>query len=225
MTTILITGANRGIGLELTKQYASDGDTVLACCRNPESAEVLNAIEGIEILPLDVTDDVSVKAMAATLNGRPIDILINNAGINLEPQSFEELDTDKWEETFRVNSIGPFRVTQALIDNVKAGKDKKLITISSKMGSVGNVYYGGSIAYSSSKSAVNMVTKIVANRFRDDGVIAVPLHPEWVRTDMGGPGARISTQESASGLRKVIAGLTIKESGRFFQYDGEELPW
>lgn len=225
MTTILITGANRGIGLELTKQYASDGDTVLACCRNPGDADALNSIKDIEILPLDVTDDTSVKSLASTLKGRPIDILINNAGINLEPQSFEEMDTVKWEETFRVNSIGPFRVIQALIENVKAGADKKLITISSKMGSVGNVYYGGSIAYSSSKSAVNMVMKIMANRFRDDGIIAVPLHPEWVRTDMGGPGARISTEESASGLRKVIAGLTMKESGRFFQYDGEELPW
>lgn len=225
MTTILITGANRGIGLELTKQYAEGGDTVLACCRNPGDADALNNIKGIEIFPLDVTDDTSVKALASTLKGRPIDILINNAGINLEPQSFEEMDTDKWEETFRVNSIGPFRVIQALIENVQAGQDKKLITISSKMGSVGNVYYGGSIAYSSSKSAVNMVMKIMANRFRDDGIIAVPLHPEWVRTDMGGPGARISTEESARGLRKVIAGLTMNESGCFFQYDGEELPW
>lgn len=225
MTTILITGANRGIGLELMKQYASDGGTVLACCRSPENAEALKAIQGVEVFPLDVTDDTSVKALASTLAGRPIDILINNAGINLEPQSFEEMDTDKWEETFRVNSIGPFRMVQAFIDNVKAGKDKKLITISSKMGSVGNVYYGGSIAYSSSKAAVNMVTKIIANRFRDDGIIAVPLHPEWVRTDMGGPGARISTEESASGLRKVIARLTMENSGHFYQYDGEELPW
>ena len=225
MTTILITGANRGIGLELARQYASDGDRVLACCRNPDKATELNALENIEVFQLDVTDDASVKALKAGLGDTPIDILINNAGINLEPQSFEEMDFDKWEETFRVNSIGPFRVVQALIDNVNAGQDKKIVTISSKMGSVGNVYYGGSIAYSSSKAAVNMVTKILANRFRDDGIISVPLHPEWVRTDMGGPGARISTEESASGLRKVIAGLTLAESGRFFQYDGEELPW
>lgn len=225
MTTILITGANRGIGLELARQYASDGDKVLACCRNPQEASDLKALEGIEVFQLDVTDGVSVKALKTELGDTPIDILINNAGINLEPQSFEEMDFDKWEDTFRVNSIGPFRVVQALIDNVKAGKDKKIVTISSKMGSVGNVYYGGSIAYSSSKSAVNMVTKILANRFRDDGIIAVPLHPEWVRTDMGGPGARISAEESATGLRKVIAGLTMETSGRFFQYDGEELPW
>ncbi len=225
MTTILITGANRGIGLELVRQYASDGDTVLACCRNPQEASNLKAIDGIKVFQLDVTDGASAKALKAALGDTPVDVLINNAGINLEPQSFEEMDFDKWEETFRVNSIGPFRMVQALIDNVKAGKDKKIVTISSKMGSVGNVYYGGSIAYSSSKSAVNMVTKILANRFRDDGIIAVPLHPEWVRTDMGGPSARISTEESASGLRKVIAGLTLAESGRFFQYDGEELPW
>lgn len=225
MTTILITGANRGIGLELARQYAADGDSVLACCRNPDGATDLKSIKDLEILPLDVTDDASVKALAAKLKGRAIDVLINNAGINLEPQSFEDLDTDKWEETFRVNAIGPFRVIQALIENVKAGTDKKLITISSKMGSVGNVYYGGAIAYSSSKSAANMVTKIMANRFRDDGIIAVPMHPEWVRTDMGGPGARISPEESASGLRKVIAGLTMENSGHFYQYDGEELEW
>lgn len=225
MTTVLITGTNRGIGLELARQYASDGNKVLACCRNPGEAKALKALENVEVFPLDVTDDASVKALKANLGDRPLDILVNNAGINLEPQSFEEMDFDKWEETFRVNSIGPFRVVQALIDNVKAGKDKKIITISSKMGSVGNVYYGGSIAYSSSKAAVNMVTKILANRFRGDGIIAVPLHPEWVRTDMGGPGARLSTEESATGLRKVIAGLTLETSGRFFQYDGEELPW
>lgn len=225
MKTILITGANRGIGLELARQYASDGDKILACCRNPQEATDLKALEGVKVFQLDVADGASVEALKAELGDTPIDILINNAGINLEPQSFEEMDFDKWEETFRVNSIGPFRVVQALIDNVKAGKDKKIITISSKMGSVGNVYYGGAIAYSSSKSAVNMVTKILANRLRDDGIIAVPLHPEWVRTDMGGPGARISAEESAAGLRTVIAGLTLETSGRFFQYDGEELPW
>lgn len=225
MTTILITGANRGIGLELARQYASDGDTVLACCRNPSDASVLEAFDNVEAFQLDVTDDSSVKALKAALGDRAIDILINNAGINLEPQSFEEMDTGKWEETFRVNSIGPFRVTQALIKNVKRGKDKKLVTISSNMGSIGNTSYGGSIAYSSSKAAVNMVTRIMANRFRGDGIIAVPLHPEWVRTDMGGPHARISVEESASGLRKVIDGLTLETSGRFFQYDGEELPW
>ena len=225
MTTILITGANRGIGLELARQYVDDGDRVLACCRNPQEASDLKAIDGIRVFQLDVTDGASTETLKAELGDTPIDILINNAGINLEPQSLEEMDFDKWEETFRVNSIGPFRVVQALIDNVKAGKDKKIVTISSKVGSIGEAGRIGNIAYSSSKSAVNMVTKIIANRLRDDGIIAVPMHPEWVRTDMGGPSARISAEESAAGLRKVIAGLTLKTSGRFFQYDGEELPW
>lgn len=135
------------------------------------------------------------------------------------------MDFDKWEETFRVNSIGPFRVIQALIDNVKAGNDKKIATISSQMGSVEVVTYGGVFAYSSSKAALNMVTNIIANRFRDDGIIAVPLHPGWVRTDMGGSNASLSAEESAAGLRKVIAGLTLEESGKFFQYDGEGMPW
>jgi NAD(P)-dependent dehydrogenase (short-subunit alcohol dehydrogenase family) len=224
MTTVLITGANRGIGFELAKQYVLAGDTVLACCRTPDKAEALNGLD-VQIMALDVTNDASVIALKSELGDTPIDILINNAGVNLDPQSFEEMDFDHWEETFRVNSIGPFRVAQALIGNILAGKDKKLITISSKMGSLDNVYYGGSISYSSSKSAVNMVTKILANRFRDDGLIAVPMHPEWVRTDMGGSSARISVEESAAGLRKVIAELTLTESGRFFQYDGQELPW
>lgn len=225
MTIILITGANRGIGLQLAKQYASDGDKVLACCRKPDEAKELKAIENAEVFQLDVTDDTSVKALKAEVGDTPIDILINNAGILLEPQSFEEMDFDKWEETFRVNSIGPFRVVQALIDNVKAGSGKKIVTVSSQMGSVETVTYGGVFAYSSSKAAVNMVINIFANRFRDDGIIVIPIHPGWVRTDMGGPKASTTAEESAAGLRKVIAGLTMAESGRFFQYDGEELPW
>ena len=224
MATILITGANRGIGFELTRQYQAEGHNVIACCRSPEAATDLKAL-GLDPLPLDVTSDGSVKRLKAGLGDRPIDILINNAGINLDAQSFEEMNFDNWEKTFRVNSIGPFRVAQTLIENVLGSDTRKLITISSKMGSVGEVYYGGSIAYSSSKSAVNMVTKILANRFRDDGLICVPLHPEWVQTDMGGPDARITAEESAGGLIKVIDGLTLDESGRFFQYDGKELPW
>ena len=225
MTTTLITGANRGIGLELARQYASDGDRVLACCRNPNEAKELKAIENAEVFQLDVADDTSVKTLKANLGDTPIDILINNAGINLEPQSFEEMDFDKWEETFRVNSIGPFRVVQALIDNLKSGNDKKIVMISSQMGSVEVVTYGGVFAYSSSKAALKMITNIIANRFRKDGIIAVPVHPGWVRTDMGGSNASLSTKESAAGICKVVAGLTIKTSGHYFQHDGEELPW
>ena len=230
MATVLITGANRGIGLELAKQYVEAGDDVIGCCRKPEDANALNALS-VRVLALDVTDDASVKALKLELNETPIDILINNAGAIFGAQRFEDIDFDAWEETFRVNTIGPFRIVQALIDNVRAGQDKKLVTMSSAMGSVANIHHwvelfeGSRFAYSSSKSAVNMVTKLLAIRFRAEGIISVPLHPDWVRTDMGGDEANISPEESAHGLRAVIAGLTIENSGRFYNYAGQELPW
>lgn len=230
MTTILITGANRGIGLELVKLYVEAGDNVIACCRKPDDADELKALN-VTRLALDVTNDASVQALKSDLGETPIDILINNAGVILGPRFFDETDFDGWEEAFRVNTIGPFRIMQALIDNVSTSQDKKLVTISSEMGSVTNIqnwfelFEGPRIAYSSSKSAVNMIIKLIAIQFRDKGVISVPLHPGWVRTEMGGDDADISPEESASGLRSVIAGLTLENSGRFYQYDGKELPW
>ncbi len=229
MTTVLITGANRGLGLGLTKSYVSDGNTVFACCRSPKEAPDLQALaasdKNVQLLRLDVTGEQSVEALKNELGQTPIDILINNAGILIDRQSFEDMDFGGWEESFRVNSIGPFRIVQALIDNLRAGADKKAITISSEMGSVGGVYYGGSFAYSSSKSAANMVTKILSNRLKQDGVICIPIHPGWVQTDMGGSGASISVDESVKGLRQVIDKLTLADTGRYFQWDGQELEW
>lgn len=225
MTTTLITGANRGIGLELTKQYASGGDTVLACCRNPGSADALNAIEGVEVLPLDVTDGTSVKALASTLEGRPIDILINNAGImGGEHQTQGDMDYDAWAQTFLVNTMGPFRVITALMENLKSAETPKIITVTSQMGMLSRRSTGAH-AYRSSKAAANKVMQVLANELEGDTIIVCPVHPGWVRTDMGGPSASVGVEKSASGLIKLIAGLTMKESGRFFQYDGEELAW
>ena len=225
MTTILITGANRGIGLELARQFASDNDKVLACCRNPQEASDLKALEGIEVFQLDVTDGASVKALKADLGDTPIDILINNAGImGGEHQSLTDMDYDSWAQAFLVNTISPFRVSISLLGNLRLSSNPKLVTITSQMGMLSR-RSTGSYAYRSSKAAANKVFQVMAAELEVDGIIVCPVHPGWVRTDMGGPAASIGVEESAAGLVKVIAGLTIEESGRFFQYDGEELPW
>jgi NAD(P)-dependent dehydrogenase (short-subunit alcohol dehydrogenase family) len=225
MITVLITGANRGIGLELTRQYAANGDTVLACCRNPDGAGELKSIKGLEILPLDVTNDASVKALAARLKDRTIDVLINNAGImGGDRQSRDDMNYGAWTEAFEVNAISPFRVSTTLLDNLRLSENPKLITVTSQMGMLSR-RSTGSYAYRSSKAAANKIFQVMAVELEEAGIIVCPVHPGWVRTDMGGPSASISAQESASGLRKVIAGLVMENSGRFYQYDGEELEW
>lgn len=224
MTTTLITGANRGIGLELTRQYAALGHDVIACCRNPEAATDLKAIDGIDIHPLDVTDDASVKALASVLEGRPIDVLINNAGIMSESQSLDRMDYEGWSSSFEVNAISPFRVSTVLLPNIRAGNNPCIINITSLMGSLAGTSTGA-YAYRSSKAAANKVSQVLAQELKGDRITVCPMHPGWVQTDMGGSAAPVTAEESAAGLIRVIAGLTLEESGRFFQYDGEELPW
>ncbi len=226
MTTILITGANRGIGLELTKQYLADGARVIACCRNPGSADELNTLTGdISIHAVDVGSDECVAALKAELGDQAIDVLLNNAGITGgNAQVLGNIDTEAWLDCLNVNTVGPFRMIDAFKDNVGASDEKKIVTISSFMGSIGRMGQASYI-YRSSKAAVNMVTTLAATELRDQGIIAVPMHPGWVRTDMGGSSADLSTEESASGIREVIRGLTIEKSARFWNYNGEELPW
>lgn len=228
MTTILITGANRGIGLEFVRQYAKDGAMIHACTRNPGRATELQELaaqhDGVSVHTLDVTSPDSLAALKAKIGSLPIDILINNAGVMPKPQQLGDMDYEAWAQGFAVNTIAPFRVTETFLPNVEASAGKAIVIITSKMGSNADASMG-SYAYRSSKAAANNVAHVLANELRDREIIVVPLHPGWVQTDMGGPHALISVEESVSGLRNVIGGLTMARSGQFLSYDGSEIPW
>lgn len=219
MPTVLITGANRGLGLEFARQYAADGWTVIATARQPEKAEELNAL-GVESLPLDAADPQGIAALARAIENRAIDVLIANAGIY--PHG---MDAAEWSQAFATNSIGPTLLAQALRANVARSEQRKMVAITSRMGSIADNSSGGAIAYRSSKAALNAAWRSLAHEVRKDGISLAVLHPGWVQTDMGGTGASIDAQTSISGLRQVIDRLRIEQTGRFFNYDGQELPW
>jgi len=228
MTTVLITGANRGIGLEFAKQYAAEGAHVIACCRAPNKAEALNALAktaGAEVMVLDVTSPKSVAGLKSALAGRPIDIVINNAGVGgPRNEAKGTIDFDAWVETLKTNSVAPMLVSLALHDNLKAGKLKKLITITSMMGSIAN-HGGGAYAYRASKAAVNSVMHGLSKDWAKDGIAVGIYHPGWVKTDMGGASAPVTPEESVKGLRAQIARLSASNSGAYLDYAGKEIAW
>jgi len=228
MTTVLITGANRGIGLEFAKQYAAEGADVIACCRNPATADALNTLAKaaqFTVMALDVTSPASVTALKTALNGKPIDILINNAGVGgprNEPRG--GIDFDGWVETLKTNSIAPMLVSLALHDNLKASKVKKLVTITSMMGSIAG-HGGGAYAYRASKAAVNSVMHGLSKEWAKDGISIGIYHPGWVKTDMGGSSAPVTPQDSVKGLRAQIAKLSPANSGAYLDFQGKEIAW
>ncbi len=227
MPTVMITGANRGLGLEQARQYAADGWTVIATCRNPIGVGELATIEGdVQVHGLDVTDHRQVDRLASDLQGTAIDVLVNNAGI-YGPRGMGAADMDyaEWEQVLRTNTLSPLKISTAFADHVAASDQKKVVTISSIMASIGGTTSGADYIYRSSKAAVNMVMRIFANDVAARGIICVMFHPGWVQTDMGGPGADIDEVTSVTGLRGTIAGLTTSDSGEFFNYDGTSLPW
>lgn len=228
---ILITGANRGIGLELVKQYLSKGGWVVhAACRTPDKADDLRELqkqhpEQLILCQLDVSSKESIDALVQSLQGQAIDCLINGAGIYTDKfQSLWDLDYDQWAETFAINTMAPLRVSTALMPNLEKAPTPKIITLSSQMGSMLKPM-PGSVAYRSSKAAVNKVMQVLADEVKPRGVIVVPMHPGWVRTDMGGEDGDISTSESARGIISVIDSLTIDQTGQFFKWNGEQHPW
>lgn len=228
MQTALITGANRGIGLHLVKQFLQAGWQVVAACRKPDSATVLNSLAGphLQILPLDVTDARSVLALVAALNGKPLDVLVNNAGImGPQHQNVRDMDYDAFLQTLNVNTVAPLRVSAALLPNLKLGKRPRIVTISSQMGAFALDMGPGHIAYSSSKSAVSKVMQLMAKELTPEGIIVCPVHPGWVKTDMGGPNAQLEPADSAAGLFTLIDGLQLQHSGRFWTWDGKEHAW
>ena len=222
--TVFVTGANRGMGFEYAKQYKAKGYTVIATARKPETAEKLNAL-GVRVIQLDVTDPESVASMAQAVGDTPIDILINNAGyFDRADVTLDKIDFDTFARTMNINTMGPLRVTQALIDNVLSSNEKKVINMSSGLGSISNSN-GRWYAYRSSKTALNQINKILSEEYKTKGAIFAVVHPGWVRTDMGGVNATYSPQESISSLINEIAKLTAKDSGRFFDLKGREIDW
>jgi NAD(P)-dependent dehydrogenase (short-subunit alcohol dehydrogenase family) len=231
MPTVLVTGANRGLGLEFVRQYADDGWLVYAACRAPKAAKELKELQvrhenRIHILQLDVTDAAGVEAAAGHLRGVPIDLLINNAGVGGPPgQRLGSLDYAAWARVLDANTLGPMRVVEAFVDNVAKSQDKRIVTVTSGMGSIGDNTSGGSYAYRSSKAGVNAVMKSLSHDLAPRGITCVVVSPGWVRTDMGGPRGKLAPAESIKALRKVIAGLKPKDSGKFLNYNGRTYPW
>ncbi len=228
--TILITGANRGIGLELSEQFAEDGWQVLACCRNPADAGELQALSdkglAIEIQALDVTNYEQMAALADQLGNRPIDILLSNAGIyGSKGTGFGDIDAQEWRQVLEVNTIAPLMLVQEFVKQVAASQQKLVAIISSKVGSIADNSSGGSYIYRSSKTAVNQVVKSLSIDLADRGISVISLHPGWVQTEMGGPNAEISTGESVSGLKGILQTAGLAQSGHFIEYDGNSIPW
>ena len=221
MATAVITGANRGLGLEMAKQYAAQGWDVIATAREPEKAEELNAIDKVTVMPLDAAEDSSIETFAEQLGGRPVDLFINNAGI----YGPSELDRDRWLDLFNVNVVGPVKLATALRDNVAKSADKKMVVISSQVGSIAENESGSMMYYRTSKAAVNQAWHSLAQQWQDEDLTLAMLHPGWVQTDMGGENADLTPQESVEGMRSVIEGLDRNKNGKFYDYSGREIPW
>lgn len=228
MSVIFITGANRGIGLSLTKHYLETGDTVIATYRHKSNAQdLLSLIDhypNLTCVLLDVTDYSAVNELASTIEN--IDVLINNAGY-YGPKGYGlgNTNVEEWRKVFEINTIAPLKLVEAMLPLFTESKIKKVACLSSKVGSMTENTSGGGYIYRSSKAALNSVVKSLSNDLTEKGFTVLALHPGWVQTEMGGPNALIDTQTSAAGLSQVISSATQKESGKFINYDGTEIAW
>lgn len=231
MPSILVTGANRGIGLEFVRQYAKAGWRVYACCRAPQRAVALNEIisgtSNVTVHQLDVADHTLIDALGTALSNEPVDVLLNNAGTYGAPQrqNLGELDYESWAHTLRVNTMGPVRMVERLLPNLERGQRRLIVTITSLMGSIADNTSGGSYLYRTSKAALNAAMKSVALDLAPRGIHVLLLHPGWVKTDMGGPHALITPQDSVHAIRQRVEMFTPDQSGMFLNYDGHEYPW
>jgi NAD(P)-dependent dehydrogenase (short-subunit alcohol dehydrogenase family) len=231
MPTLLITGANRGLGLEFTRQYLVEGYAVIAACRNPAGAVALQRLKGgaagaLTPLEVDVADSASVKGAAARVPAPTIDILINCAGVmGGGGQSLGSMDYEDWIQVLNVNVLGPARVCEAFLERVVRSDRRLMVTITSGMGSLADNTSGGYLSYRTSKAAVNMLMRSAAIDLKSRGVCCVVVNPGWVKTDMGGPNARLTPEESVGAMRLLISKLGPQDSGRFYNYDGREYPW
>ncbi|HYE03387.1 MAG TPA: SDR family oxidoreductase [Phycisphaerales bacterium] len=223
MPTALVTGASRGIGLELASRLHAGGWRVLATARAPGRPDGLRDIA--EVIRLDVADDASVADLGRQLGGVSLDLLVNNAGVSSPGKRLADLDGPELARVFRVNAIAPLLVTRAALPALRAGGRKQIVNISSQLGSIAGNTGGSSYAYRGSKAALNMLTVCMAHELRPEGFTAVTMHPGWVRTDMGGPEAPLTPAQSARSMLEVLERLTPSDTGRFLNYDGSPLPW
>lgn len=230
MKTVLITGANRGIGLEHARSFAAKGWQVFATARTPADADELNALAKshagrFKVFAYDAADPESPAALKSSLSDHPIDVLLANAGASTEKsQTFGSVDVDDTLNLIRINSLAPLKLAELLADNVARSERKLIAFQSSQLGSIGNSS-GGRYAYRISKAALNMVAKCVSADLGSRGVIVVALHPGWVKTRMGGSDAPLTVEQSVAGQQRLFERLTTADSGHFFNYDGTQLPW
>jgi NAD(P)-dependent dehydrogenase (short-subunit alcohol dehydrogenase family) len=238
MTVVLITGASRGLGLELSRQYAAEGATVLATCRDPAGAGELAALAArypaaVRIEALDVTDHAAIDALAGKYRGQPIDILINNAGdigprdperTRIHEQHFGTLNYAEWRRVLEVNTLSPAKVAEAFVEHVAASHRKLMVFVSSTTGSNVEGAYA-TFAYCSSKAALNKVVTMLAMALKPRGIACAAVCPGYVRTKLGGDAAPLGVEESITGLRRVIAGLDLSRTGTFTRYNGQAIPW
>jgi NAD(P)-dependent dehydrogenase (short-subunit alcohol dehydrogenase family) len=221
---VVVTGASRGLGLELAKQLAKRGDSVIATARHPERAAELKALD-VRVERLDVAEPSSLAAFADAVADQSIDLLINNAGKGGMRAAFEEMDWADVADFFATNSIGPMRVTQALLPSLRRGRGKTIASITSRMGSIDDNTSGGAYGYRASKAALNMLNRSLSIDLARDGFTCVVLHPGWVRTDMGGAGAPLLPPQSVEGMLSVIDGLKPSDTGKFLDYEGKPIAW
>jgi NAD(P)-dependent dehydrogenase (short-subunit alcohol dehydrogenase family) len=233
---IVVTGANRGLGLEFVRQYLEEGQRVFGLCRHPEQARELEELqrqtpEQLTVLACDVADDASVAQAAARVAQEVdgIELLINNAGFYGSraggEESIRNLDCAEAVHAFEVNALGPLRLARALLPLLKEGNHPKVVNITSLMGSISNDQSGGHYAYRMSKAALNMASHNMALDLREDGIVAAAVHPGWVKTEMGGPEAPLDADDSVANMIRLIDTLDLQHSGGFFSYRGRELPW
>ena len=225
MPSVFITGANRGIGYELARQYTADGWTVYGGARDPDNADELRALGGA-VFELDVTNHDQIKSAALALEGQPIDLLINNAGMSFgDDEQFGRFTNAQWMEQFQVHVFGTLAVCEAFVDHVVASDRKLIVNISSGNGSFGWDRGQGDYPYDSTKAALNVLTKGLSVDLKDRGITVMCMTPGNVQTDMSGPNAMITPLESITGMRAVIDGLDMSKTGTFWRYNGEAMPW
>jgi NAD(P)-dependent dehydrogenase (short-subunit alcohol dehydrogenase family) len=230
MGNIVITGSNRGIGLALTTVYAQRGDTVFACCRTPGKAKELQALaknHAVTVVALDVGDDKSVAALAKQIGSTTVDTLINNAGVSggpTERQTATSMDFAAWAEAFNVNALGPVRVMQALLPALKRSRSAKVMSVTSQLGAI-SLDMAFALGYSASKAALNKFMRLAASELKPQGIAVGVIHPGWVKTDMGGPGASITPSESAAGIANVVDQLSLQNTGGFWKWNGSRHEW
>ena len=231
MSSVLITGSNRGLGFEWVYQYAQLGWRVFATCRKPQNATKLNNLmqknSNITVHQLDVTKHDEIIALAKELKAYAIDILINNAGVYLEKNnsSIGSLNYGNWGDTFRVNTLGPIRVSEAFLPHIDAGEKRLIVTISSHMGSIAGIQAVGSYYYRSSKAALNAAMKCLSIELKPKNIGVLILHPGWVQTELGGMNATLTPKQSVQAMREIIQQFSLEKTGEFIRYDGTLLPW